>query len=285
MKSKRVNDHIFLAFLFGLLLSFAPHALAEDAATAESVAEVKTEVHELHLEAAIAQALASYPGITAARHAVAAAKAQLDEAYGSRFLPQFSATSLFGIVPNVPEGSAQPNFPDVDQSIFSQDYDFFVRLRVEALQPVYTFGRLTNLSKLARAGLDASRQQFRDEIQELIFNVKRVYFALQALTESEAFLRDIESKLNTVNERIDEMLAKGDSSITQSDKFQVKVFAADLESRLIDVENNRERLIEGLYVLLGVQADGDRLAYKVDRQKKIASSADLDLMQVVADVK
>ncbi len=215
----------------------------------------------LGLQGMIDQAIAEFPGLQAAKKATEVIREKFDEARHSWILPKIQATSLFGPVPDVPDGSGPPNFPEVDQGL-SQSFGIFYRLEVEALQPIFTFGRLVHSKRVAEHGLRATQQDEQDQLHELIFNIKRAYFAYCALKNVETFLTDIETKLNVVQKRIQQLLQKSSPDITESDRLKVKVFRADLNNRQWENRNNQEKLRYALSLLMGFGDGVDRWRLK-----------------------
>lgn len=209
------------------------------------------------LQGAINRSINNFAGLDIARKSTEAALHQLNEAKHSWILPQIDVTSLFGPVPNVPPGSGPPNFPAVTQDTDDIDNIFF-RLDIEAIQPIYTFGRLTNATRLARVGVNASRQDELDQLHELVFNMKRAYFGLGALNTIEAFLREIDVKLGFVEKRIDQLLKKNSSDVTESDRLKVLIFRADLSNRQLETQEGQLKIRRALALLLGYgeQIDG-----------------------------
>ena len=228
------------------------------------------------LQSAITRGLEKFPGLDIARKATEIAETDLAQAKHSWFIPSFSVTSLFGPVPDVPASAGPPTFASVDQNLSGDDGVFF-RAEFEALQPLFTFGRLRNLTKLARVGVKASQQDEKDQLHELVYNIKRVYFGLAALNTIEAFLTEIELKLGFVEKRIEIMLAKGASDVTESDRHKVQIFKADLQNRQYETKENQLKLRQAMALLLGY---GDQIdSWDLDAtniNKMDAESFDLD---------
>lgn len=202
------------------------------------------------LQSALDQAIKNYPGLEIVHKSAEIAERQLAEARHSWILPQFEVTSFFGPVPDVPASAGPPGFQNYVETPNDVGGIFF-RLEANAVQPIFTFGRLKNVTRLAKTGVKASLEEERDEMHELVFNIKRTYFGMAGLYTLEDFLHEIEGKLNFVAKRIDEMLEKGTSDVTESDRFKVQIFSADLAGRLLEAQENQQKVRYAMSLLLG----------------------------------
>src|SRR5262245_52128927 len=96
----------------------------------------------LTLSQCIERAIAVAPAIQAALSDQQAVEAKLGQAKAAYIVPEFKLRVLGGPVPDVPSGLGPPNFPTYDRDF--TEWGPFVQARVEAIQPIYTFGKLSS---------------------------------------------------------------------------------------------------------------------------------------------
>lgn len=223
----------------------------------------------LSLSEAIKKSVAFSPAISVANFEVAEAKAKKSEANAASFLPEFSALVVGGPVPDVPEGSGpENNFPTVNNNDFG-NMGPFVRARIEALQPIYTFGKISNLQNAAKHNVAAKELQKTVARNELVFNVKRAYYTLCFLYSLEEFINELNDRTLKAKQKIEERLKSGSGEATDIDLIRLEVFRAETEKRMFELRSGINFARETLGVLTGLNPSGVDIAEKNISIKKI----------------
>lgn len=211
--------------------------------------EQKPQEEILSLEQSIKIGLENYPKIRAAVYGKMAAQARLSEAKSAKYLPKFSMLNLFGPVPNLPPGFGPPNFPS--GSTDWSEWNIFYRLKIEGIQPIYTFGKISNLIKAARGGVEIEEIQVEIEKRDLVYQIKQIYYGLMLGYSGLDLMDEMKSRLEDAKKRVHTLLEGGASDVTELDMLKLKVFEADLKRRFVDAHTQIDVGKRALSVLLG----------------------------------
>lgn len=204
----------------------------------------------LTLPDCIRKAIANRPLLKARLENIEARRALMQQARSARFLPQFNLRTLFGPIPDLPEGfGPKNNFPDY--SIDWEKWNVFVRVEMEAFQPLYTFGKLSAAIDAAAAGVEEAEWQQEEEENEIIYRVKHAYHALTLANTMRAFLDDVSDLLRKAEKKIDELIAENNPEVSEIDKLKVRVYRATLEKRKVEAEEGVEVARRALAFLIG----------------------------------
>lgn len=236
-------------FYFACALIFVGGASAQ---SPSSPAEPppRTEI-TLTLGDAIKKTLDFSPSLTAAQFDIAEATAKQAQAYAAGIVPELSLTIAGGPVPDVPDGSGPENgFPEVSAGFGS--IGPFIRARVEALQPIYTFGKISNLKKAAEHGVTAKTFGKSTTRNNLIFQVKRAYFSLAFLYSLREFIDELEDRSKKARDKIEERLKSGSGEATDIDLMRLEVFLGQTEKRRYELVHGIEFAKQTLAILTGL---------------------------------
>jgi outer membrane protein TolC len=183
----------------------------------------------LSLAECLARAERTYPGLSAARHKILAAEAQLDEAWAAPFFP-ISGSGLFSIAPTA---RGNPTFsPDAfGQNPFDNQTGYIARVYAETGIPIspWSWWRIGRVRDAARAGIRVSEEELAKARIELRANVRRSFWSLQfardslyLLQRSEGYIRDAERYARE---------GDGGTDTTVNDLRQIRVYRAEIRAR------------------------------------------------------
>jgi outer membrane protein len=216
--------------------------------------ESKDGVTIYSLTQAINQALDISPALDSAQFDKEISEGQLAEANAARFLPKLDLNLLGGVVPDLPTGSGpESNFANVNNSI--TNLGPFSQIRLEGFQPVYTFGKISNLRRAALQGVEAKDSGITKARNELVWQVKKAYIGLTSLYSIREFLLDLQAQAAKAKSNVEKLTLKKGSNVTEIDVMRVDLFQTETERRLIDVNNSIEFVISTLKVLMGLPRD------------------------------
>ncbi len=202
--------------------------------------------------------------VAVARWRVDGARAQLKQARAAYVLPRLRLESLGGLT------------PDAEGDIFNPPSDTsgvrplgpFLRAELEFIQPLYTFGQLSNLRAAADAGVDVERAGLEASRQDVAREVKELYYGV-------LWAQD----LSGLAGRLREELEKWESEVSDTDPDIPLSAPYKLRLALIELVD-REREIDDRLAL--AQA---ALAWKVGMDEEAVYSLDEGwLAPVKADV-
>ncbi|MBI5517895.1 MAG: TolC family protein [Deltaproteobacteria bacterium] len=212
------------------------------------------------LPEALEEAERTFPGLSAARHRVAASEAQLDEAW----VAPFGNVTVTGFASISPSARGNPTFsPDAfGQSPFQQGYGSLARLTVDTGVPIspWTWVRLARVRDAARQGLRVSEEELRRARLDLRANVRRAWYGLAFARDSLYLLDRAEGYLREAQEQVDRAL-DGGAGATQVDTFRLRTYRAELVSRRAQavLGERRARLALGALTGLGGRVDAPDL--------------------------
>lgn len=120
---------------------------------------------------------------------------------------------------------------------------------MQVVQPIYTGGRLTSANRLAKLGVDASREMTALKEDELRLEVEKYFWQLVQLYEADRSLLTMDSLVEKA--RHDASLALKAGLVTSNDKMEVDLHASDLESMHLKIDNGKKLCREYLAYLVG----------------------------------
>lgn len=243
----RMNKCKLIGMVGCICLGLPKLGLAQEGPSAKPE-KPKTTI-TLNLSECIQRALATWPSMEVANEDVAIVEGKVAEASNAYFLPHLKLQVFGGPVPDVPAGSAAPNFPTVNTNL--SDLGPFVQAKVEAVQPLYTFGKLSNLKRAAKAGLRAKKSQVTQVRHELIDQVKRLYHGAVFLKSLKGLMEEVEERSNAAQSRVNELVKQHSPEVTDIDRMRLEVFLAELDRRLIEVRMGERLARKSLGILTG----------------------------------
>ncbi len=120
---------------------------------------------------------------------------------------------------------------------------------LKAVQPIYTGGRLTSANRLAKLGVEATRELTALKEEELKQEVEKYFWQLVQLYEAERSLLTMDSLVEKA--RHDASLALKAGLVTANDKMEVDLHASDLDRVRLQVDNGKKLCREYLAYLVG----------------------------------
>jgi outer membrane protein TolC len=251
------------------LAACAISALAAHAPVAQGKAYTLSELIELTRK--------TNPGLAANAQATAKVEAQLAEA-GRSWMPTGEFTSMIAPVPDVrcqrfplaPDGSSlidpftrQPVDPErycIHTNVSETSTSFsgvFTRTELRLVQPLFTFGKITAGRNAASRGLEASRAREVGQAADVELNVKKAYYGLKAAKAALETLSEGVERLDEAQKQIDDELAKGTGSVTQTDKLRMRTVRAEVDIRVLEAQKLADDARAGLRALMGPDAPAD----------------------------
>ncbi|MBN8615251.1 MAG: TolC family protein [Deltaproteobacteria bacterium] len=169
----------------------------------------------------------SYPGMRAADARIRAAQAQLDEIWVSPFF-QGQVTAGFTFAP---EQSGSPIFSPDSQVPVENPWQPVLQFGIEGVIPLWTFGKLGAAREAGRAGVraaEADRQRVR---QQLMYDVRRAYFALQLSLDLGQMMHETLPRIREALENVEDQIAEGDPDVDETDRYRLAAALAEIEAR------------------------------------------------------
>lgn len=190
------------------------------------------------------------PGIQATNYNIAAAQARLDEAWVSPFF-QFDVTTAFGIAP---EARGTPSVtPERSDFPVGNDWLPVMKAEVKGAIPLWTFGKLSSARDAARAGVRGAELDREKKKAELLFDVRKAYFALQLALDIQQMISEGRTKLAKAVDRLEKRLESNDPEVNQSDKYRLASTIAEVDARSSEAIRLAESATAALQILTGLK--------------------------------
>jgi outer membrane protein len=201
----------------------------------------------LTLPEAISRAVAASAEIRLEQEGVAVAEAKKDQADAARF-PQMTFTSVLGPsarargdVVSSPDSTKKPVVTNV-----------FTREDLQLIQPLYTFGKISNLREAAAQGIRVEQARVLEKQGDVVLHVKEAYYGLLLARELRGLLTEIQGLLDKALGKVERQLAAGAPGVDEVDRYKLQTFAGELRKNQSEVERGRELALSGLRTLLNL---------------------------------
>lgn len=224
------------------------------ASTAAAPAEATTDAAVLEaplmdLEAFARAAERNYPGMRAADARIRAAQAQLDEIWVSPFF-QGNVTAGFTFAP---EQRGSPIFSPDSQVPVENPWQPVLQFGIEGVIPLWTFGKLGAAREAGRAGVRAAEADRHRVRQQLSYDVRRAYFALQLALDLQQMLSETLPQMRAAMESVEDRVARGDGEVDETDRYRLAAALAEIEARAAQILHLENSSRAALRLLTGVR--------------------------------
>lgn len=174
--------------------------------------------------------------------AVELAENRVGQARSQRIFPRFELNTQHGLVPgvksNVPGLSSGQFYLDPDLENDWEDWAIFTRAELNAVQPLFSWGAISNAVKAAQAGAKAAEYQFSAVKAEAELQLFELYYSYLLAIEISRILEEANSEIETVERRLYQMRDDGDPNIKESDIFKFDIFKAEFQIQIVDVRES-----------------------------------------------
>jgi outer membrane protein len=204
--------------------------------------------------AAIARALKQSPQLAAARAVEEQAEARHGQAGAARF-PTLTVSVAVGpslkakLVPGSAVQSTQNAYGDVGWN----DLSIVVGGQLQALQPLYTFGKIDFREQAAEHEIRARRAQSEMTRADVAFSVASLYEGMLLAREAERFLAETEHWLERTVENTARQIA-ADTGMTEQDLLRLQAAMAALQLAHNPASAAQRQAQAGLVAYLGFPA-------------------------------
>ncbi|MHC1742272.1 MAG: TolC family protein [Syntrophobacteraceae bacterium] len=216
------------------------------------------------LDDAIGMALERSPELREADQDIASAKADLDQAKGGRWA-QLDVVGVTGPVkdadlPIVRTNPVNFNNGGMVGKLVDQDHDsigIFGRLELALVQPLFTFGKISNRIKAAAKGLEAQRAAKDRKRNELVRNVKEMYFGLLVAQQGRDAAKDAEDFNNDAKRRIERLLQLKAKNVDPNDLYRIESLDGEIQAFKAKAESGAKTAYMALKQTIGFPAGQD----------------------------
>ncbi|MBI3091582.1 MAG: TolC family protein [Candidatus Tectomicrobia bacterium] len=237
----------------GLILCLLGWLAFPVGAAAQQPAAAKAEAAALRLDLAqsIATALKNNAELKEARLKIGAAESFLDEANAALF----PSIELGAFVAPSPEYRGDVLAPRDDRARLDTgntgSIGLFSSADLSIVQPLFTFGKITNLRQAARQGLAAERARVEQTRDEVVLKVKEFYYGLLLARELNEVLLEIEDIVKDAQHDAQVLLERDRGA--QTDVLRLQVAQVVINQQKEEINKSIELARSALGHQLGVK--------------------------------
>lgn len=175
-------------------------------------------------------------------HVVDLADNRVSQAQSQRILPRIEFSSQHGLIPGVK--SNDPNltpgryYLDPELENDWEDWAIFTRAELNAIQPIYSWGAISNAVKAAQAGARAAEYRFSAVKAEAELQLFELYYSYLLAIEISRILEDASNQIDRVERQLYQMRDDGDPGIKESDLFKFDIFKSEFQVQIVEVRES-----------------------------------------------
>lgn len=234
----------------GLLLI----ALLSLGATVAGAADVQQKKLELGLDECLRRALTTAPELGESRADIELAEAKLAEAKAHRY-PQIDFLGLVGPVSKAHYGD---DFLDTtDRSDHIHGLTVFARGDATLVQPLYTFGKISERMKAASHGIAVDRARKDQRGNEIALKVKEYYFGVLLARELKELVSEVGESLDKARSKAKDLLDKGAPNVELLDIYKLDAFSGEVRKYAEEARKGESLALAALRTQIGLARDAE----------------------------
>src|SRR5438105_1686257 len=195
--------------------------------------------------------------------------AQLESARGKRdeaswvFFPAFQSTAyVAGPTPQrrLIGGDLDPNptnpahlKPGSTGGIFHGDQGVTAHVDVQAVMPIWTFGKWTAGKSAAGHLVNATEALLQRARDQCAYDVARAYWGYQTARNADTSVQKVRDRIKDAQKTAQKLLAEKSEQISRADAMKLDYLAEEIEAQHASALKNRDLALTGLRLLVGVQ--------------------------------
>jgi len=207
-------------------------------------------------------ALKSAPELGEAQADIELTTSKLDEAKSNRY-PQIQVLSLFGPAPQANTRDITPVITTDRQTKLSE-LTWFTSADATVIQPLYTFGKISENMKAATHGIEVDRSRKEQRANEIALQVREYYFGLMLARELKEVVLEVQEDLATARKKAQKLLDEGSESVDQIDIYKLDAFSGEVAKLLEEAQKGEKLALAALKTRLGLSA-GTELEIRSER--------------------
>ena len=207
----------------------------------------------LTLDDCVRLALKAAPELGEAQSDIALATSKLDEAKSYRY-PQIDMTTLVGPAPAAHRSDLIPTIKtDIPFSINALTW--FTSADATIIQPLYTFGKISENMKAATHGIEVDRSRKQQRANEIVLKVHEYYNGLLLAREMKELVLEIEEILIRAREKAQKLLNQGSDTVDEMDLYKLDAFSGMATKYLEEAKKGEALALAALRARMGMPVD------------------------------
>lgn len=229
-----------------------------------------SEKKVLNLDQLIEMALQTSPELKMAEQDVLAARGEFKQAKGGQW-PQFDFIGMTGPVNQARVPTA--DYPSGHLTTHEGDaLTIFGRLDFVIAQPLYTFGKITNLKEAAALGVEARMAAKDSKRNEVVLHVRELYYAYLVAAQGKNTAQETDDFIQDAGKRIKRLIELKAQNADQSDIYRLEAFSGEVKSFQAKAESGSHLAYTALKKAVGLP---DNVDFQLDRTELPKDTAQL----------
>lgn len=201
----------------------------------------------LGLDDCVRIALKAAPELGEAQADIDHTAGRLEEAKSYRY-PQIEVTALFGPAPP----AKRDDLNATDKTFKLNELTWFGSANATLIQPLYTFGKISENMKAATHGVEVDRSRKEQRAHEVVQKVKEYYYGLMLARELKEVVLEVQESLNKARVKAQKMLDQGSSGVEESDLFKLDAFSGEVAKYLEEAKKGENLALSALKTRLNL---------------------------------
>ncbi len=216
-------------------------------------ADSQTRQTALNLDDCIRMALKAAPELGEAESDIALATSRLDEAKSYRF-PKIEMTTLVGPAPIAYRQDILPTI-NTDKPFSFNALTWFTSADATIIQPLYTFGKISENMKAATHGIEVDRSRKEQRANEIVLKVQEYYNGLLLAREMKELVLEVQELLIRAREKAQKLLNQGSDTVDEMDLYKLDAFSGMASKFLEEAKKGESLALAALRARMGLPVD------------------------------
>jgi len=206
----------------------------------------------LDMPGCIARAVATAPEMGEAGADIDLAASRFAEARGHLF-PTIEFLGLSGPVPQA-RGNQVYSPDSINQS---ERWTYFLKGDATLIQPLYTFGKISENMRAATHGIEVDRAKKEQARNEIALKVGEYYNGLLLAREMQALLRYVADTLKDARDKAQKLFDDGSPNVVLEDLYKLDSYRGGVAGYLAEADKGERLALAALKARLGLAGDAD----------------------------
>ncbi|MDD2582358.1 MAG: TolC family protein [Desulfuromonadaceae bacterium] len=237
------------SFLFACAAAWSLFAFTGTGLAAEPQASKKV----MTLDDCIRMALKAAPELGEAQSDIELAASKLDEAGSYRF-PRLEVTALAGPAPTADRSDISPEV-QTDRGFGFNKLTWFTSTDATIIQPLYTFGKISENMKAATHGIEVDRSRKQQRANEIVQKVNEYYNGLLYAREMKELVLEVQETLDGARKTARKLLDQESDTVDEMDLYKLDAFSGMAAKYLEEAKKGEALALAALRARMGMPVD------------------------------
>lgn len=235
----------------GTVLAASLFAAALGLAHPTGASAQRSDTLTLSLAQAEERAMAASPLLSGARARIEVNRAQEGRARQARFLPELNLRNAWGVIPRQRGAFTEYGvLVSPDTLLGVNDLSWFTQVDLRLVQPLYTFGKISNRISAAGWAVEAAEAGLDKTRADVLLLTRQLYWGVVLAQGLDGVVGTVVNRMTEAEEKLMEQYDEG--TATQNDVFKFQLFQYEINRRVREVAAGMEEAREGLRSALGL---------------------------------